>query len=115
VRIWRRNSGCNATAANTAEKKRLNEEMERAFKASGGTDLEGFREGLVPTGQSHMQPFVGLKPSVFAGSGISGVNTPGTVINNTFNVNGTGEEIARTVSTKMTQQAMIGGPKALGR
>lgn len=99
-----------ATAANTAEKKRLNEEMERAFTASGGTDVEGFREGIVSTGQSHMQPFVGLKPSVFAGSGIAGVTTPGTLITNTFNVNGTAGDVARSVSDYMMRQVM-GGTK----
>lgn len=76
-----------ATAANTAEKKRLNEEMERAYKASGGTDIEGFRGGMSGTGQSPMAPSVGLKPSVFAAGGIAGVNTPGTY-NTNVNVSG---------------------------
>jgi len=106
--------GARELAAQVAETKRQVDEMEAAFKASGGTDLEGFRSGMVPTGRSPMQPFVGLKPSVFSAGGVAGVNTAGTYITNTFNVNGTGDDIARIVAEKLTKQSMIGGPRALG-
>lgn len=116
--------------AATDETKRLNDEMDRAFKASGGgmsadaaasfaRQQRGEIGPIVGSGSSPMRPSVSLAPSAFAERGINApsIAAPvtgggGTIVNN-FEVNGTGQDVARVALAEISRQLSVGTQWAL--
>jgi len=97
------NAAIAATAAAAAQAAAQMDALLRSYKNSGGTDVSGFTSGLSIIGASAP----GARPSGVTAF-TSNELAPAASQTNIFNVNGTGESVARYVLDTLRNTAMVG-------